>query len=157
MNQRLKGTLLLAAGVVVGSLCTGTALIVFESHRFQERYYTGILDNANVAYMIGTGREKDLVRSVEANLVQCVVAADRLYGKDQKRLPAFWLVQRYYKKLGCEPPAEIAPILATLPPRPLTSCEKAACMSGKDATRRRKVARPAAGLAPSTPSFGNRG
>ena len=123
MKPNLKGMLLLAAGALVGALCVAAVFAVRESQRFRDRYYADILENANVAYMLATGLEKELVENIEANLGQCVTAADRLYGKTEKRLTAFWLVQRYFEKTGRKPPPEIIPILAALPPRPLTSCE----------------------------------
>ena len=126
MKRSLKVMLLLVAGALIGALCVTALFVMRESQRFRDQYYAGILENANVAYMLATGREQELVKNIEANLAECVAAADRLYGKNENRLTAFWLVQRYFEKTGREPPPDIVPILAALPPRPLTSCEQKA-------------------------------
>ena len=42
---------------------------------------------------------------------------------DRSRYNPLWQVRRYYEISGNDVPAPIKPILASLPPRPLTSCE----------------------------------
>ncbi len=119
----LKPALLILAGCLLGSLFTGALLVVHYGTFFQEQYYLGILDNTNVAYLIRAGRQEELLRNIDANLTECVLAADKLYGSDQKRLPTFWFIQRYYQTYDIPIPEQIAPILQSLPARPLSSCK----------------------------------
>jgi len=126
MNQKLRVAVSILVGMAVGSFSAGSVLMWHYARVFKEQYYAQIGSNANVVYMIRSGRQEELVRNIEANLAQSIVAADKLYGKDEKRLSAFWVVQRYYEKFGLKTPPDIAPILAALPPRPLTSCEEKA-------------------------------
>ena len=119
----LKPALLILAGCLLGSLLTGGLLLFHYASSFKAQYYLGILDNANVAYLIRAGRQEELLRNIDANLTECVVTADKLYGSDQKRLPSFWFIQRYYETFEIPIPQQIAPILQSLPARPLTSCQ----------------------------------
>ena len=86
-------------------------------------YYSQLSEVTNTAYMIRAGRQDELVKNAEASIAQCVVVADATWGDSEQRLGSFWFVQRYYEKFNLEVPADVKPILAKLPPRPLTSCQ----------------------------------
>ncbi|NIA07419.1 MAG: hypothetical protein GWP14_07270 [Actinobacteria bacterium] len=120
---RLKGVGLIILGFVAGAVLAGGFVAWSYFQLFKRQYYDGILSNANTAYMIRAGREKDLLKGIEDNMQQCVVAADAMWGENKTRLAAFWLVQRYYEKFDLPIPEDVRPILDGLPPRPLTSCE----------------------------------
>ena len=142
MKHKLRVAAAILGGMAVGSCISGSVLMWHYARISKKQYYAQMGSNANVVYMIRSGRQEELTRNIEANLAQCVMAADKLYGQDEKRLPAFWAIQRYYKTFDLETPPEIGSILAALPSRPLTSCEeKAACITegtttdaGQDAT-----------------------
>ena len=119
----VKVVLLILAGFLVGSLVTGGLVALQSAKLFKSQYYAGINSHANVAYMIRADRQEELLKNIDNNVAQCVLAAETLYGKDEKRLASHWLIQRYYQKFGLPVPPEISPILESLPPRPLTSCE----------------------------------
>ena len=120
---KLKAVGLILIGFIMGALIAGIFLVWHFAHFFRQQYYTGILSITNTAYMVRANREEELLKIVEANIRQCVVAADSMCGDNEERLDAFWLVQRYYEKFDLPIPDDIEPILNRLPPRPLTSCE----------------------------------
>ncbi len=119
-----KGVGLFAAGFVSGAIIFGGLVAWRYSQMFRELYFTGILSNANTAYMIRADRQEQLLKNIETNIRQCVVSADSLWKNDEGRLPAFWYVQRYYRSFDLSVPEDIKNILDSLPPRPLTSYEK---------------------------------
>ena len=121
---KLKAVGLLAVGFLTGAILVGGLVAWRYFQMFKEQYYTGILSNANTALMIRAAQEEELLRNLETNIRQCVAAADSLWGNDEDRLSAFWLVQRYYERFDLSVPKDIKPILDRLPPRPLTSCER---------------------------------
>ncbi|MHC4534083.1 MAG: hypothetical protein ACYS6K_09030 [Planctomycetota bacterium] len=120
----LKAIGLFTAGFVSGAIIFGGLIAWGYSRTFKEQYYTGILSNANTAYMIRADRQEQLLKNIETNIHQCVVSVDKLWGTDENRLPALWYVQRYYRSFDLSVPDEIRTILDNLPPRPLTSYEK---------------------------------
>ncbi len=115
---------LFLAGFVCGAVIFGGLIVWGYSRMFREQYYTGILSNANTVYMIRAGRQEQLLKNIDTNLRQCVLSVDKLWGTDEKRLPALWYVQRYYQSFDLSVPEDIKDILESLPPRPLTSYEK---------------------------------
>ena len=121
---KLKAVGLLAVGFLTGAILVGGLVAWRYFQMFKEQYYTGILSNANTAFMIRAEREEELLRNLETNIRQCVASADSLWGNDEDRISAFWLVQRYYERFDLSVPKDIKPILDRLPPRPLTSCEQ---------------------------------
>jgi hypothetical protein len=119
-----KGVGLFTAGFVLGAVILGGLIAWGYSRMFRDQYYIGILNNIDTAFMIRADRQEQLLKNIEINLRQCVVSVDKLWGTDEKRLPALWYVQRYYQKFDLSVPEDIRSILESLPPRPLTSCEK---------------------------------
>jgi hypothetical protein len=121
-----KVVLLLLAGFVAGALTAGPLTVLYYAGLFRGQYFLGILSNAHTVYMIRSGREDQLVKTIETNLSDGVVGAKRIFGINEESLPAFWAVQRYYKTFDLPVPAELAPILESLPPQPPwppTACE----------------------------------
>ena len=120
----MKALGLFTAGFVSGAIIFGGLVAWRYSLMFRDLYFTGILSNANTAYMIRADRQEQLLKTIETNIRQCVVSADALWKTDEGRLPAFWYVQRYYQSFDLSVPEDIRTILDNLPPRPLTSYEK---------------------------------
>ena len=120
----LKAIGLFTAGFIAGAILFGGLIAWSYSRMFKEQYYTGILSNANTAYMIRADRQEQLLKNIETNIRQCVVSVDKLWGTDENRLPALWYVQRYYQSFDLSVPEDIRSIFDNLPPRPLTSYEK---------------------------------
>jgi hypothetical protein len=112
------------AGFASGAIIFGGLVAWRYSQMFRDLYFTGILSNANNAFMIRSDRQEQLLKNIEINIRQCVVSADSLWKKDEGRLPAFWYVQRYYRSFDMSVPEDIKNILDSLPPHPLTSYEK---------------------------------
>jgi|GEM_PF-2557028 len=123
-KRRLKIAGLLIIVFLAGAALGGGLVAWRYFNMFKNQYYSGILSNANNAFMIRANRQEELLKIVEVNIRQCVRSADSLWGDDKERLPAFWWVQRYYEKYDLPVPEDIKPILGKLPPRPLTSCER---------------------------------
>jgi len=119
-----KGVGLFAAGFVSGAVILGGLIVWGYSRMFRDQYYIGILNNTDTAFMIRADHQEQLLKNIETNLRQCVVSVDKLWGADEKRLPALWYVQRYYQSFDLSVPEDIKDILESLPPRPLTSYEK---------------------------------
>lgn len=120
LKGKLKAVGLFAAGFLAGAILVGGLVSWRYFQMFKDQYYTGILSNANTAFMIRADREEELLKTIEANIQQCIVSADSLWGTDEDRLSAFWYVQRYYQNFGLSVPEDIKAILDNLPPRPLT-------------------------------------
>jgi hypothetical protein len=120
----LKAVGLFTVGFVSGAIIFGGLVVWNSSKMFKEQYYTGILSNANTAYMIRADRQEQLLKNIETNLRQCVISVDKLWSADDNRLPALWYVQRYYQSFDLSVPEDIRAILDSLPPRPLTTYEK---------------------------------
>jgi hypothetical protein len=120
----LRAVGLFTAGLVSGAVIFGGLVAWRYSLMFRELYFTGILTNTNIAFMIRADRQEQLLENMETNIRQCVVSADSLWKTDEGRLPSFWYVQRYYQAFDLSVPEDIRGILDSLPPRPLTSYEK---------------------------------
>lgn len=117
-KRRLKAlglfTVVFLSGTVLGGGLVGWRYF----QMFKQQYYTGILSNANTAYMIRADFQEELLKNIEGNIQQCVISADSLWGNDENRLNAFWYVQRYYEKYKLPVPDNIKSILSELPPDP---------------------------------------
>ena len=118
LKGKLKAVGLFAAGFLAGAILVGGLVSWRYFQMFKDQYYTGILSNANTAFMIRADREEELLKTIETNIQQCIVSADSLWGTDEDRLSAFWYVQRYYQNFGLSVPENIKAILDNLPPRP---------------------------------------
>ena len=114
---------LVLSGFVIGAILVGGVLAYQYSKTFKNQYYSGILSIANTAYSIRAHRQDDLLKTIEANIRQCVLSADSLWGNDEDRLDTFWFVQRYYEKFDLSVPEDIKLVLDRLPPQPPRSCQ----------------------------------
>ena len=118
-----KSIALFLVGFIAGNVLIGGFLVWNYSRFFRQNYYMGIANGANVVTMIRANRQEKLIKITEESMVQCVAAADKLWGNHPDRLWALWAVQHYYEKFNLPIPETIKPILDKLPKRPLTSCE----------------------------------
>jgi len=117
-KRRLKAVGLLTAGFLSGAIIAGGLVAWQYFQMFKEQSYMGILGNANTAYMIRAGLQEELLKNIDNRIQQCILSADSMWGKDEKRLNAFWYVQRYYKKYNLPVPDNVKSILSELPPDP---------------------------------------
>jgi hypothetical protein len=115
-NRKLKAVGLFTVGFLCGAILAGGLVAWLYFQMFKQLYYDGILSNANTAHMIRAGVQDELLKNIEDNIQGCVISADSMWS-------AFWYVQRYYQKFNLDVPDNIQPILNSLPPRPITSCE----------------------------------
>ena len=125
LKGKLKVIGLIAIGFVIGAVIA-TGFISWQYFKvFRSQYYSGIMSNTNTAYMISAGREEDLLKNIEINTRQCVLASNAWQWQhdSENRLHTLWQIQRYYQKFDLPVPVDIKPTLDALPPRPLTSCE----------------------------------
>ncbi len=109
---------LLTAGFLLGAIIAGLLVAMAYSKMFRQRYYDVILSNTSNAFMIRAERQEELLKLIEGNIQGCILSADFLSGDDERRLNAFWYVQRYYEKYKIPVPDEIKSIFAQLPPDP---------------------------------------
>lgn len=116
--SKLKILGIFGLGFLLGVILVSGLFVLRHAKMFKEQYYWDIQELTNTAYMIRDGREDQLVRRAEANIRQCVVAANSLWGDTETRLEAFSYVQRYYQRFNLDVPTDIKSILDRLPPRP---------------------------------------
>ncbi|MHC4706017.1 MAG: hypothetical protein ACYS8I_02880 [Planctomycetota bacterium] len=121
-GRKIRSCVFLVVAFVAGALVAGGLVAWRYLEMFKHQYYSGILSNANTVHMVRAGHQQELIKTVEANLRQCVLSADALYGDDEGRLGAFWHLQWYYEKFELPVPDDIKPILDRLPPRPPRVC-----------------------------------
>ncbi len=129
MVKKIKRTFLLVIVFVIG-VVTGLIGSSFLWHRGVLAPLTAnqLIDFATDARLITTGETDSLLK----HRVMSLPPLTKTYYEemlkympdDNFRLQPLWQVQRYYEATGDEVPAEIKPILDTLPPRPPTCCEK---------------------------------
>lgn len=110
-------------GFLIGAILVGILMGRNFNTFFRDQYYTQILEATNNAYMIRKGNQDELLKLLESSISQCLVSANSIWGKNKERLSSFWYAQRYYQTFDINMPAEIRPILNSLPPRPPTTCE----------------------------------
>jgi hypothetical protein len=123
MKTGLKMTIFFLAGCLIGAV-VGSGFIAWQYYKvFKWQYSTQVLDQANVAREIYAGKSKELADRIVQSLPQYVIAVNKMYGRDKKKLPILWLVKRVYKENSISIPDEISAILDSLPPKPPSSCE----------------------------------
>jgi len=122
MNSKTKMVIIFLAGCLLGNLMS--AVPFRQSARIlRQNYVKDLFEQTNVAYMIAAGRSQEHLKNIEQSLPQYVLALEHNWGQNKDTLPAYYFVQKFYKDNGIAVPNDIANILATLPPRPLKSCE----------------------------------
>ncbi len=116
--SKLKILGIFGLGFLLGVILFSGLYVFREAKKFKEQYYFDIQEVTHTAYMIREGREDQLVRRCEANIRECVLAANRLWGDTEARIKAFSYIQRYYQRFNLDIPTDIKPILDGLPPQP---------------------------------------
>ena len=94
----MKAAGLFIIGFLSGAIIAGGLVAWQYSQMFRQKYYMEILNNAYTANMVRAGLQEDMLKNMDNNIQQFVICANSLWGKDEKRLNAFWYVQRYYEK-----------------------------------------------------------
>lgn len=128
MGKKIKWTLLLII-VFLAGVVAGFAGSSFQWHRtvLASFYSTSLTEIAIDAQQLSQEQgDAVLIRKVMAltPLTQSYHKAFFKFMPDNKsRYAPLWQVQKYYEISGDEVPSEIKPILDSMPPRPLTSCE----------------------------------
>lgn len=83
------------------------------------------------ARQIRIGQSEAVLKRLDEAIPLMALQFEREHSKyvsPDERIGVLWAVQRYYKDSpAMQPPPELKAILDALPPRPLTSCEAAAC------------------------------
>jgi hypothetical protein len=125
MNRWLLSAIFLLAGTIIGSstsflLVRNTAQRVFES-----QYKTQCLDKVNMLRQLKSGKATTLADDMEQRLPDWAAGVPVMLSSAQSVNDVLWQVQRYYEESAVAVPDKLRPLLDRLPPRPLTSCEKA--------------------------------
>ncbi|MFA6186041.1 MAG: hypothetical protein WC770_02355 [Phycisphaerae bacterium] len=123
MKTRLKMTMFFLAGCLIGTVVGGGLIAWQYTKLFKREYLVQVVDQANIVRDIYAGKSKEFADSIVRILPQYVIALNKMYGKDEKKLPALWLIKRVYKENSIPVPEEISAILNSLPPKPLSPCE----------------------------------
>lgn len=123
MKPSLGLVLLFLSGVAVGGTVIGVAVSRSYQKLYADQYVIGVRDQANVALSIRAGRQKVLADRIEASLPSYVMAIHDNFGGNANATDSLWMIKAYYERNNRPVPAEISPILTSLPPQPPTSCQ----------------------------------
>jgi hypothetical protein len=124
MRPSVRSLLKFSAGLVIGAVAGGGLVGWHWNRNFRNWYVMGMADQANVAREIYAGRSQELADRIRRTLPTYVRAVESEFRNGEGRDGAYWIVSDVYKVSGAEVPAELKPILASLPPR--GSCRKPA-------------------------------
>jgi len=128
MNRKVKFGIWFFVVFIVGFIA-GTFLISIQFHRVALAPFNNIAlcEIAIDARQLSQGKAEDVLnRKVSALPLITKSYYNHYYkfmAKDDCRYASLWQVQKYYEVSGDVVPAEIKPILDSLPKRPPTSCE----------------------------------
>ena len=122
----VKGKAKILGAFVLGLLLGTVGMFLFmgiSSKRLMAVYTDGaLLEMAQTANALRNGRDDDLLKRYDAAIPQMAVHFDRLFRKYLKGNEAhetLWVIQRYYDRNPSVPvPADLEPILDSLPPDP---------------------------------------
>jgi hypothetical protein len=107
--------------LVVGLALGAVAGATYVSSRWHDNFATLFViqtaDQANVARRIAAGEGEALAAGIRAALPGYVQALQREFPKAPGRDWALWAVRDVYEQGGTPAPAELAGLLAALPPR----------------------------------------
>lgn len=129
MGKKVKLTLLLVVVFIAGGV-TGliTAQVLWMRNAMAPFYSTGLTEIAIDAQQLSRNEADELLKRKVMALAPLTQSYHKVFFKfmpdNNARYTPLWQVQKYYELSGDEVPAEIKPILDSLPPRPLTSCER---------------------------------
>ena len=134
--RRIMLVLIVMASLVVGAVI-GAVLISVQWHKTMSRFAaTALTEIAVDARQIHSGNaDATLQRKKQAipEIVRQLHSVHRRYLPEPLYNRALWAVSRFYEDIQTGIPASISPIMASLPPRPKTSCE----LKGKGGTAER--------------------
>lgn len=128
MKKKIKFFIILTVVFIVGGI-TGGILMSIQFNRVVVApfYNTALLEIAVDAIQLNQGKTEHVLKRKVMSMPGVAQAYYNHYykflPKDNFRYAALWQVQRYYKISGDDIPANIKPILDSLPERPLKSCE----------------------------------
>lgn len=90
-------------------------------------YNNALLEIAIDAQQLSRGESEEVLKRKTLSIPSLAQAYYGHYYKfmpnNNSRYESLWQVQKYYEISGDVTPEQIKPILDSLPPRPLTSCE----------------------------------
>lgn len=128
MRKKLKYFVMSAVIFIAGGLC-GVVFtsILFHRNALSPLYNNALIDIAVDAQQLSQGKAEDVLKR---KVMSIPSTTQSYYGhfykympNDNSRYAGLWQVQKYYQISGEPIPAQIKPILESLPKRPLTSCE----------------------------------
>lgn len=130
MGRKIKLTIMFIVFVVVfiaGGL-TGVVLTSISFSRLVASFYNdALLEIAIDARQLSQDKAEEVLKRKVMAMPSLTQAYYNHFYKfmphDNSRYASLWQVKRYYETSGDDIPAEIKPILESLPERPLTSCE----------------------------------
>lgn len=105
-------------GAILGG--TGAAILVGKKagEFYQNQYMTNVMDQANVALHVRSGRGDKLVETIEKNMPEYAVAIDTNFKEHPQAINALWMIKAYYQRTGKAVPEKIKSILNGLPEKP---------------------------------------
>ena len=128
MKKKIKFFIILVAVFIAGGT-TGAILMSIQFHRVlvSPFYSTALAEMAIDAMQLSQGKAEHVLK----RKVMAIPPVTQSYyshyykfmPKDNSRYASLWQVQRYYEVSGDNIPANIKPILDSLPERQMTSCE----------------------------------
>ena len=121
--MKIKIFLSVLAGFVLGIVAMWFVIQQTTMKVFENQYFAGVMDQANVALHIRAGKQMALLTNIEASLPSYVLTVDEAFRGHAGSTTALWMVKAYYERNEIAIPAEIKAILDSLPPKPPTSCQ----------------------------------
>ena len=128
MNRKVKFGIWFFVVFLVGFIA-GVVLISLQFHRAALAPFNNmtLCEIAIDARQLSQGKAEDVLKRKVSALPPLTKTYYNYYYKfmlaDDSRYASLWQVQKYYEVSGDAIPAEIKPILDSLPKKPLTSCE----------------------------------
>lgn len=113
----------LIVGTIIGSSGMYLYMIGSVNDTFEYWYELHSMDTLNVLQQIKSGKTDELAQLLEQRIPEWAVGVPKLIEDTECSNRILWRVQRFYEINDLEVPNELVPLLNSLPPRPLTSCE----------------------------------
>ena len=126
--KKVKFLIIFAVVFIAGGI-SGVILTSIQFHRVivSPFYSTALLEIVVDAEQLSQGKTEHVLKRKVMAIPSLTQAYYSHYYKfmpnDNSRYACLWRVQRYYEISGDDIPANIKPILDSLPERPLKSCE----------------------------------
>jgi len=127
MFRRGKTAAILVLGVLIGGVAT-FVFMGYQTRRVMAIYAeAALLEAATDARLLAGGKSQAVLDRKDAamgNMVLGFAAQHARYLRQDRKVAALWVVQRYYDECPSSGPSpEAKAILDALPPRPPTSCQ----------------------------------